>query len=61
MTLGSTAAARARIVIWCRDCGHQVEPHPAEMAARYGAETPVLDCREKFVSSRCGSREIDRR
>jgi hypothetical protein len=24
-------------------CQHQVEPDPAEMASRYGGETPVLD------------------
>jgi len=29
------------------------------MAARYGAETPVLDWRERFVCSRGGSRQVD--
>jgi hypothetical protein len=29
------------------------------MAARYGAETPGLDWRERLVCSNCGSREID--
>jgi hypothetical protein len=24
--LGSTAAAKVRIVVWCRDCRHRVEP-----------------------------------
>jgi hypothetical protein len=32
-TLGSTAAASARIIVWCRDCRHQVEPDAAEQAA----------------------------
>jgi hypothetical protein len=41
MTLGNAAAARVRLIIWCKECGHQVEPDPAEMAGRYGAETPV--------------------
>jgi hypothetical protein len=40
-TLGSSAAAQARLIVWCKDCQHQVEPDPGEMAARYGAETPV--------------------
>jgi hypothetical protein len=40
-TLGSTAAASARIIVWCRDCRHQVEPDAAELAQRYGADTPV--------------------
>jgi hypothetical protein len=39
MTLGNAAAARVRLIVWCRECTHQVEPDPAEMAARYGAET----------------------
>jgi hypothetical protein len=29
------------------------------MAQRYGAETPVLDWRERLVCSKCGSRQID--
>jgi hypothetical protein len=40
MTLGNAAAARVRLIVWCKDCQHQVEPDPAEMAQRYGAETP---------------------
>ena len=41
MTLGNAAAARVRLIVWCKGCQHQVEPDPAEMAARYGAETPA--------------------
>jgi hypothetical protein len=29
------------------------------MAARYGADTAVLDWRERLVRSRCGSRQVD--
>ena len=43
MTLGNAAAAGVRLVLWCRECGRQVEPDPAEMAKRYGAETTVID------------------
>jgi hypothetical protein len=43
MTLGDAAAAGVRLIVWCRECRHQVEPDPAEMAERYGAETTVLD------------------
>jgi hypothetical protein len=58
MTLGNAAAARVRlIIVWCKSCQRPVEPDPAEMAARYGAETPVLDWREGVVCSRCGSRQ----
>jgi hypothetical protein len=58
-TLGSTAAAGARIIVWCRDCRHQVEPDVAELVARYGADTPVRKWHKRLVSSRCGGREID--
>jgi NAD-dependent SIR2 family protein deacetylase len=49
MMLGDAATARVRLIVWCKDCGHQVEPDPAEQAQRYGAELPVLQvprCRE---------------
>jgi hypothetical protein len=58
-TLGSSAAAGVRLIVWCKECGYQVEPDPAEMAQRYGAETTVLDWRDRLVCSRCGGREID--
>ena len=59
MTLGNAGAPRVRLIVWCKDCRHQIEPDPAEMAHRYGAETPVPDWRERLVCSKCGSREID--
>jgi hypothetical protein len=59
MTLGNAAAARVRLIVWCKDCRHQIEPDPAEMAQRYGAETTVPDWRERLICSQCGSREID--
>jgi hypothetical protein len=43
MTLGNAANAKVRLIVWCKRCGRQVEPDPAEMAARYGENTPVLD------------------
>jgi hypothetical protein len=58
-TLGNAAAAHVWLIVWCRDCSHQVEPDPAEMAARYGAEMPVINWRERSVCSRCGSRRVD--
>jgi hypothetical protein len=51
MTLGGAAAAKVRLIVWCKDCRHQVEPDFAEMAARYGAETPVLSWRERLVTT----------
>jgi hypothetical protein len=59
MTLGSAAVADVRLIVRCRECGRQVEPDPAEMAARYSAETPVPDWRERLVCSRCGCGQVD--
>jgi hypothetical protein len=28
MTLGRAAAAGVRLIVWCRECGRQVEPDP---------------------------------
>jgi hypothetical protein len=59
MTLGNAAAARVRLIVWCKECGHQVEPDPAEMPHRHGTETSVLDWRERRVCTHCGSRDVD--
>jgi hypothetical protein len=59
MTLGNAAANQVRVIVWCKACRHRVEPDPAEMATRYGAETPVLDWRQRLVCSQCGGRKID--
>ena len=59
MTLGNAAASRVRLIVWCKDCRHQIEPDPAEMAKRYGAEMPVPDWCERLVCSKCVSRKID--
>jgi hypothetical protein len=34
MTLGSAAAAHLRLIVWCQEHCHRVEPDPAEMAER---------------------------
>jgi hypothetical protein len=59
MTLGGAAKAQVRLIVWCKSCQHQVEPDPAEMALRHGADTSVLDWRERLVCSRCGGRQAD--
>jgi hypothetical protein len=46
MTLGN-AAAQVRLIVWCLDCRHQVEPDPAEMAERYG------------LLAMCGGQRVD--
>jgi hypothetical protein len=59
MTLGVAAASDVRLIVWCKDCQHQAELDPAEMVTRYGAETSVLDWRERLVCSQCGGRQVD--
>jgi hypothetical protein len=58
-TLGSTAAAHTWLIVWCRDCRHQIEPDPAAMAERYGDELSVPDWHKRLVCGQCGSRQID--
>ena len=41
------------------DCHHQVEPDPAGMAQRYGAEMTVPDWQARLVCSRCGIRRVE--
>jgi hypothetical protein len=59
MTLGNAAAAKLRLVVWCKACGHRSEPDPAEQARWYGPEPPVLEWRKRLVCWRCGSRAVD--
>jgi hypothetical protein len=51
MRLRAAASARVRLIVWCKECRHQVAPDPAEMATRYSAETSVLDWRGRLVYS----------
>ena len=59
MTLGTAAAAQVRLIVWCKGCGYQGEPEPAELSLRYGSNTTVLDWRERLVCSKYGGREVD--
>ena len=51
--------AHLTLIVWCKDCRHRVEPDPAEMAERYGAETTVPDWGKRLVCGQCGSRNVD--
>jgi hypothetical protein len=59
MTLGGAVAAGVRLIVWCRDCGRQIEPEPADLAARHGSETTLIEWRDRLVCSVCGNRAID--
>jgi hypothetical protein len=59
MTLGGSAAARVRFMVWCKACGYRAEPDPGGQARWYGPETPVPAWRERLVCSQCGGRDVD--
>jgi hypothetical protein len=59
MTLGNAAAAGVRLVVWCRNCGRQVEPDAVEMAERCGADMTVPDWHARLVCTGCGSRRVE--
>lgn len=52
MTLDNAATARVRLIVWRKDCGHQVEPDLAQQAQRDGAETTVPDWRDRSGAGR---------
>ena len=58
MTLGNAATAGARLIVWCKAGGHQVEPGPAELARTYGPDVAVPDGRARLMCMRCSSRNI---
>jgi hypothetical protein len=37
-TLGSSATAGVRFIVWCKACSHQVEPNPTEQSERSAAQ-----------------------
>jgi hypothetical protein len=59
MTLGNAASAKVRLLVWCKDCHHQTEPEPAEMAESYGADTTIPEWHSRLVCGACGSRQVD--
>jgi hypothetical protein len=58
MTPGD-AAACVRFIVWCRNAAIRSRPIPPRWRLDTGAETPILDWRDRLVCSKCGSREID--
>jgi hypothetical protein len=59
MAVGNFAAGKVRLLVWCRECSHQVEPDPGEMSVRYSAEMSVPDWHVCLVCSGCGGRQVD--
>jgi hypothetical protein len=59
MTLGGALAAKVRLIVWCKGCGHQAEPDIAEQVASYGADATVPDWVGRLRCSACGERAVD--
>src|SRR6266536_1783919 len=43
LTLGQALAARVRLIVWCKACGHRAEPGVAEQVAHHGSGMTVID------------------
>jgi hypothetical protein len=59
MTLGGALAAKVRLIVWCKACGHQAEPDVAEQVAHHGPVMTVVDWAARLVCTRCGERSAD--
>lgn len=44
LTLGQARAAQAWLIVWCKSCGHRVEPDIGAQMSCYGASVTVVDC-----------------
>jgi hypothetical protein len=59
MTLGQAFAAKVRLIVWCKSCGHRAEPNVATQVAHHGSTMPVPDWARFLRCSVCGEREVD--
>ena len=58
-TLGTTANAHLLLRVWCKDCRHEVDLDPGELAERCGANLPVPEWAARLACSQCGGRQVD--
>src|SRR5229473_3350731 len=54
MTLSQALAAKVRLIVWCKSCGHRAEPAVVDQVARYGGDTTVIDWARRLRCSACG-------
>jgi len=59
MTLGHALAAKVRLIVWCKTCGHRAEPDIADQVTRYGEATTVIDWASRLRCSACDGRDVD--
>jgi hypothetical protein len=58
MTLGNAAAAQVRLIVWCDDCGHQVNLAPLDLSEKLGLEFPVPEITRRLRCSRCNGHKV---
>jgi hypothetical protein len=59
MTLGHAFAAKVRLIVWCKACGHRADPVVADQVARYGGDTAVIAWASRLRCSECTGGEVD--
>lgn len=59
LTLGQALASHVRLIVWCKSCGHQVEPDVAEQVAQHGSTMTVIDWEARLRCTLCSEREAD--
>jgi hypothetical protein len=59
LTLGQGLAAKVRLIVWCKSCGHRAEPEVAEQVAQHGSVMTVIDWAARIICTRCGERSAD--
>ena len=57
--MGNALAAKVRLIVLCKTCGHRAEPDVAGQVERYGAAMTVLDWAKRLRCSACQGREVD--
>jgi DNA-directed RNA polymerase subunit RPC12/RpoP len=46
-------------MVWCKSCGHRVEPDVAAAIERYSEGLTVIEWARRLRCSKCGAREAD--
>lgn len=59
MTLGQALAARVILTVTCRACRHRAAPDVAELVARHGTATIVIDWAPRLVCTQCGAHDAE--
>jgi hypothetical protein len=59
MTLGNAFAAKVRLIVWCKTCGHRAEPDVADQVAHHGEAMTVINWARRLRCSGCCGQDVD--